>query len=93
MVDEFASRGIVNVFEGIEERWQLEVAEEVGADMVQGYILAWPELAPTSFVFSDPPRTEPADMGKGAPEPESGTAVARKGADRHRPAFGRRTGS
>lgn len=49
MVKEFHSRGITVVFEGIEETWQLEMAEESGADMVQGYVLARPELAPTSF--------------------------------------------
>ncbi|MEO4001283.1 EAL domain-containing protein [Mesorhizobium sp. CAU 1732] len=49
MVDQFAARGIKTVFEGIEEPWQLELAEESGAHMVQGYILARPEIAPTSF--------------------------------------------
>src|SRR5690606_30037450 len=53
MVREFASRGIRTVFEGIEEPWQLELAEASGAHMVQGYVLARPELAPTSFsIFS-----------------------------------------
>lgn len=49
MVSEFRSRGIVNLFEGIEEAWQLELAEKCGVDMVQGYVLARPEIAPTSF--------------------------------------------
>lgn len=53
MVKEFASRGITIVFEGIEETWQLELAEECGAHMIQGFVLARPELAPTGFaVFS-----------------------------------------
>ncbi len=55
MVREFSSRGISTVFEGIEEGWQLEMAEEAGADMVQGFVLARPEIAPTRFaVFSQP---------------------------------------
>lgn len=51
MVDEFAANGIKTVFEGIEEDWQLELAEKSGAHMVQGYALARPELAPTSFAM------------------------------------------
>ena len=49
MVSTFAAQGIRTVFEGIEEGWQLELAEKSGASMVQGYVLARPELAPTSF--------------------------------------------
>jgi EAL domain-containing protein (putative c-di-GMP-specific phosphodiesterase class I) len=49
MVSIFADQGITTVFEGIEENWQLELAEKSGASMVQGYVLARPELAPTSF--------------------------------------------
>ncbi|TPJ66231.1 EAL domain-containing protein [Mesorhizobium sp. B2-7-1] len=53
MVQSFENQGIRTVFEGIEEGWQLELAERSGASMVQGYVLARPELAPTSFrVFS-----------------------------------------
>ncbi len=49
MVDRFAARGIVTVFEGIEEGWQLDVAERAGAAMVQGYALARPEIVPHGF--------------------------------------------
>ena len=49
MVTTFAEQGIATVFEGIEEGWQLELAERSGASMVQGYVLARPEIAPTSF--------------------------------------------
>ena len=49
MVATFADQGIETVFEGIEEGWQLQLAEKSGASMVQGYALARPELAPTSF--------------------------------------------
>jgi EAL domain-containing protein (putative c-di-GMP-specific phosphodiesterase class I) len=59
MVKEFASRGIVTLFEGIEEGWQLEMAEESGVEMVQGYVLARPEIAPTSFaIFAAAGRAE-----------------------------------
>lgn len=49
MVASFEEQGIRTVFEGIEEGWQLELAEKSGASMVQGFTLARPELAPTSF--------------------------------------------
>jgi EAL domain-containing protein (putative c-di-GMP-specific phosphodiesterase class I) len=49
MVEIFYDQGISTVFEGIEENWQLELAEKSGASMVQGYVLARPELAPTNF--------------------------------------------
>jgi EAL domain-containing protein (putative c-di-GMP-specific phosphodiesterase class I) len=49
MVEIFSGQGIDTVFEGLEENWQLDLAEQSGASMVQGYVLARPELAPTSF--------------------------------------------
>ncbi len=44
MVEKFAEQGITTVFEGIEEGWQLELAEKSGASMVQGFVLARPEI-------------------------------------------------
>ena len=49
MVKEFEGRGIITLFEGIEETWQLDLAEKCGASMVQGFVLARPEIAPTGF--------------------------------------------
>lgn len=49
MVEEFVSKGITVIFEGIEENWQLEAAEAAGAHMVQGFLLARPEVVPGSF--------------------------------------------
>ncbi|RUM96953.1 EAL domain-containing protein [Pseudaminobacter arsenicus] len=46
LVDSFAARGIDTVFEGIEEDWQLELAERSGAAMVQGFVLARPQIMP-----------------------------------------------
>jgi EAL domain-containing protein (putative c-di-GMP-specific phosphodiesterase class I) len=51
MVEGFARQGITSVFEGIEENWRLEIAEKVGAAMVQGYALARPEVVPASFAI------------------------------------------
>lgn len=49
MVETFAAQGIITVFEGIEESWQLDLAERAGAALVQGFVLARPEIVPTSF--------------------------------------------
>ena len=89
MVRTFEDQGIRTVFEGIEEGWQLDLAEKSGASMVQGYVLARPELAPTSFrVFAEvarpvvvPPPNEPPS----AAVPAHGGRPAR--------AFGRRVAS
>lgn len=59
MVKTFEDQGIRTVFEGIEEGWQLELAEKSGASMVQGFVLARPELAPTSFRVFDNSRPSP----------------------------------
>ena len=49
MAQRFADLGIKTVFEGIEDLRQLELSESAGATYVQGFALARPEIAPTSF--------------------------------------------
>jgi EAL domain-containing protein (putative c-di-GMP-specific phosphodiesterase class I) len=49
MVSTFERQGIRTLFEGIEEGWQLELAEKSGASMVQGFALARPQIVPASF--------------------------------------------
>jgi EAL domain-containing protein (putative c-di-GMP-specific phosphodiesterase class I) len=68
MVRTFAARGIATVFEGIEQGWQLELAERCGADMVQGFVVARPDIVPMVFPHApqaspEPPATGPADLG------------------------------
>jgi len=89
MVTTFAEQGIETVFEGIEEGWQLELAERSGATMVQGYALARPEIAPTSFaMFAQ--QQAPVDAA-GAPDaPLAPAAQQTRKPERARPAFGRR---
>jgi EAL domain-containing protein (putative c-di-GMP-specific phosphodiesterase class I) len=74
MVSTFTKRGIRTVFEGIEETWQLELAEKAGATMVQGYVLARPEIAPTRFSVFQRPSSEPG--GGSAPVEQSAEASA-----------------
>lgn len=54
MVSTFAEQGIRTLFEGIEEGWQIELAEKTGVEMVQGFALARPEIVPASFVAMRP---------------------------------------
>jgi EAL domain-containing protein (putative c-di-GMP-specific phosphodiesterase class I) len=49
MVSAFEQQGIKTLFEGIEEGWQLELAEQSGASMVQGFALARPQIVPADF--------------------------------------------
>ena len=80
MVETFAGQGIATVFEGIEEGWQLELAERSGASMVQGYVLARPEIVPTRFgVFragADDAAPAPAPAGQAPADGPRDVAVA-----------------
>nr|WP_246666938.1 EAL domain-containing protein [Agrobacterium sp. T29] len=49
IVSQFRADGIEPVFEGLEAAWQVDLCEELGVLLMQGYVLAKPELAPTSF--------------------------------------------
>jgi len=49
LIGQMVDDGIEPIFEGLEEVWQLDLCEEVGVPLMQGYALAHPELAPTTF--------------------------------------------
>lgn len=90
MVSTFAADGIRTVFEGIEDGWQLELAEKAGVDMVQGFALGRPELVPADFSTFQPavpagPHVQHAPTPGGPPVPRA------VGELRHTKAFGRRT--
>ena len=89
MVRTFSDRGIDTVFEGIEEGWQLELAEKCGASMVQGFVLARPELAPTSFTSFTRAAAQPAADGETQPQPDAAPADAQHPAKPAK-AFGKR---
>lgn len=77
MVETFASQGIATVFEGIEEGWQLDLAERSGASMVQGYVLARPEIVPTRFsIFRDIVPAADAIAAPPAPALDAGQTVS-----------------
>lgn len=73
MVDIFAKQRIQTVFEGLEENWQLELAEKSGASMVQGYVIARPQIVPGDFSMF----AQPAPKGQSAaPDAKDGVSVA-----------------
>ncbi|MGN6305175.1 MAG: EAL domain-containing protein [Mesorhizobium sp.] len=87
MVRTFEEQDIRTVFEGIEESWQLDLAEKSGASMVQGYALARPEVVPTSFGAFGLDGAETATAEAGEPRAQSAAAPAN---GRRARAFGRR---
>ncbi|MHA6686630.1 EAL domain-containing protein [Mesorhizobium sp. A556] len=90
MVSEFEEQGIETLFEGIEEGWQLELAEKSGASMVQGFVLARPQIVPSNFhIFSqEKPAESPATLDQGQPPIAPRPRLAGQAR-----AFGRRTPS
>jgi len=94
MVSTFAAQGIRTVFEGIEEGWQVELAEKAGAAMVQGFALARPELVPADFSALQPaPPPDPRAQPQSVPV-LGGRRVARTKSELlHTKAFGRRVPS
>lgn len=67
MVANFEEKGIRTVFEGLEESWQLQLAERSGASMVQGFVLAMPEIVPADFSHFEPAAPEAAGKQKASP--------------------------
>ena len=88
MVSTFAERGIRTLFEGIEEGWHIELAEETGVDMVQGFALARPEIVPATFVTM-PPSAGGQQLASNRTSQETSPESPPVGV--HTKAFGRRT--
>lgn len=83
LVERFQETGIETVFPGLEELWQLDLTMEIGVALMQGYVLARPELAPTTFNERFPEGTSVA--GK---RPEQAPPAFRTPAGEPRPALG-----
>ncbi len=95
MVSQFEDRGIATLFEGIEEPSQLEIAEKCGTSMVQGFVLARPQLAPTSFAKFNHAGSDPSESAgpvQHHAEQQAEPEPAEKPAERRpqRRAFGQR---
>lgn len=48
-VAQFHQQGVLVVLEGLESGWQVDLGWGAGADLIQGYGLAHPQIAPTDF--------------------------------------------
>lgn len=87
MVATFSGQGIRTLFEGIEEGRQIELAENAGVDLVQGFALAHPEIASASPAS----RETKSDDNIGQPgRTFVRTNTATSGDVRHVRTFGRR---
>lgn len=94
IVERFTETGIETVFEGLEDLWQVDLCQELGVPLMQGYALARPELAPTTFNERFPEGAQAPARRTEAPPPAFRAAAAegRRDAGPLRPArtFGRR---
>lgn len=86
MVETFEAQGIHTVFEGIENSWQIELAEKSGVSMMQGFALARPEIVPGTFLSRDIPAAPPTARSSA----HSATSQAAPPGP-HTRSFGRRT--
>src|SRR5690606_5142158 len=102
MVEQFISRGITVLFEGLEEEHQIEFCQNIGVQLMQGYALARPETVPRTFDdrFPEPEPIPVAeglrlagDAGTGVAPPSipPSVAVPLVVASRRQTAFGKRT--
>lgn len=71
LIGQLAQKGIRTIVAGIEEPETIALCREMGGPLMQGYLLARPELAPTSFNLTFPelegePATPPAEAVAGA---------------------------
>jgi EAL domain-containing protein (putative c-di-GMP-specific phosphodiesterase class I) len=90
MVEIFSAQDIATVFEGIEENWQLDLAQQSGASMVQGYVLARPELAPANFAAFRS-RAQPGVARPLRPRREAATPVISAMDQKPKRTFGRKS--
>lgn len=85
-VRQFVKQGIEPLFERLEEMWQVELCEEIGVPLMQGYALARPQLVPTNFNAQFPEHPQPFPRAIGD------TNTGNSAPDQHRPhpVFGKR---
>lgn len=59
MVSQFREKGILAIFEGLEDLRQVDMCHNLEVPLLQGYALARPELAPTHFNADFPESDQP----------------------------------
>jgi EAL domain-containing protein (putative c-di-GMP-specific phosphodiesterase class I) len=76
MVNQFLDQGVTPIFEGMEDFRQIDFARDLGVPLFQGYALARPELAPTTFndefpelgAYSQPIRSSTSELASYNPK-------------------------
>lgn len=70
LVERFRESGITSLFEGLEEENQVSFCREIGVDLLQGFVLAKPEISPTSFDIRFPESSETEAAAAPSPAPD-----------------------
>ena len=65
MVRQFREQGILPIFEGLEDERQVELSRNLDVPLLQGYVLARPQIAPTTF-NDEFPESDSAELKSGA---------------------------
>lgn len=65
---QFREQDILPIIGGLEHESQVEILERIGAPLIQGHALAWPELAPETFEDRYPVSSEPSAALLASPE-------------------------
>lgn len=60
MVSQFREKGVLAIFEGLEDLRQVDMCQNLDVPLLQGYALARPELAPTHFNADFPEADQPS---------------------------------
>lgn len=90
VISQFAQKGIRAIVAGIEEPDMLSRCREMGGPLMQGYLLARPELAPTTFNLTFPEQGDEAVRTTAEPAAASYTPVMETRTARPQRQFGRR---
>lgn len=100
ILGQMRDEGIEPIIQSLEEMWQVELCEQLGATLLQGYALARPELAPTTFdrIFPETSELAPRQSSYDAAQSGQRSAVsssvtATSALARPMRAFGRRQSS
>jgi EAL domain-containing protein (putative c-di-GMP-specific phosphodiesterase class I) len=77
MVKQFLEQGILTIFEGLEDLRQVDICRNLDVPLLQGYALARPQIAPTTFndefpetaaIYAQPALKSGADLERYNPE-------------------------
>ena len=86
LIGQFHRDGILPIVSGIEEPWQIELCRDLGSPLMEGYLIARPELAPTGFNLHFPED----DFAPPETATESCDPLAERSARRGAATFGKR---